>query len=45
MDRHTPTVSELVRRDVEVADPDDRDEARWHSIAISGTIPEPPPIR
>ena len=27
MDRHTPTVSELVRRAVEVADPDDRDEA------------------
>jgi hypothetical protein len=27
MDRHTPTVSEVVRRAVEVADPDDRDEA------------------
>ena len=27
MDRHTPTVSELVRRAVEVADPDDREEA------------------
>ncbi len=27
MDRPTPTVSELVRRAVEVADPDDRDEA------------------
>ena len=27
MERHTPTVSELVRRAVEVADPDDREEA------------------
>ena len=27
MERHTPTVSELVRRAVEVADPDDHDEA------------------
>jgi hypothetical protein len=27
MDRHTPTVSELVRRAVEVSDPDDREEA------------------
>jgi hypothetical protein len=27
MDRHTPTVAELVRRAVEVSDPDDREEA------------------
>ncbi len=27
MDRHTPTVAELVRRAVEIADPDDRDPA------------------
>jgi hypothetical protein len=27
MDRHTPTVAELVRRAVEVCDPDDREEA------------------
>ena len=30
MDRHTPTVAELVRHAVEVADPDDRDEALGH---------------
>jgi hypothetical protein len=27
MDRHTPTVADLVRRAVDVSDPDDRDEA------------------
>jgi hypothetical protein len=27
MDRHTPTVAELVRRAVDVSDPEDRDEA------------------
>jgi hypothetical protein len=30
VDPHTPTVAELVRRAVEVADPDDRDEALGH---------------